>query len=78
MKREEQLSSMMKMAISGAGKTQSQMAAELGVTPGAISAFINGNYAQVIRFLEVLESCGYEISAKKDGIVINLSGNAEK
>lgn len=78
MKREEQLSSMLKMAISGAGKKQAQVAAELEVTPATFSAFINGSYAQVIRFLEVMESCGYEIYAKKDGVVLNLSENAEK
>lgn len=78
MKREEQLSSMMKKAIGGAGKKQTQLAADLGITPAALNMFINGNYAQVIRFLDVLELCGYEVCAKKDGVVLNLSENAEK
>lgn len=56
-----------------AGKNGNEIAKELNITPGRYSQYLNSDFTQLNRFIEICKICGCEITiTNKNGVNIKL------
>ena len=67
------IKNIIKTVNQAAGKNGNDIAKELNITPGRYSQYLNSDFLQLIRFIEICKICECEITiSNKNGLNIKL------